>query len=414
MKRLAKRLLLFFMLATIVILAFLAGVFLAPLIRSSQSTAGVFRTQTSSRTEQDLSVLAEAWRVIERDYYDKLPDARTLTRGAVQGLVNALDDPYSAYQTSDDIASSQREIDGSLQSLGMAVEKRDDQLVVVTPLTSSPAQHAGIRTGDRIVQIDGRDTASLTLGEAVNLLRGPNGSKVLLSVVRNNTDALTFTVERGDLTSPLVSSLPLSDALYYVNVSFFDSSVSRDLNNLLQQLQSRAVRGVILDLRNNPGGYLDVAIEAAGAFIGDGVIVSQQGRAGVYTWSYQDQGKQIVIEGPDGKKSIALRYTPLPASVFVAVLVNRGTASAAEVLAAALQDHGRAVIIGERTFGKGAVTGDYTLSDGSSIHMTNGQWFSPKGRSVTGVGLTPDVQIADDAAHPEQMVQQAAEILLAK
>ena len=159
-------------------------------------------------------------------------------------------------------------------------------------------------------------------------------------------------------------------------------------------MQNDGLRSLIIDLRNNPGGYLDTAIEIAGEFIPDGIVVSQRGRSGVYTWSYKDQGRLLVVDGPAGKQSSPVRNNePLDAAIPVVVLVNRGTASAAEALAAALQDYGRAVLVGERTFGKGAVTGDYTLSDGSSIHMTNGEWYSPKGRNVNGTGLTPDIAV---------------------
>ena len=325
-------------------------------------------------------------------------------------MVGALQDPYSAYLTPDDMASYQSEVDGSLQSIGLAIEKRDGQLVVVTPLTASPAQNAGLQPGDIIARIDDHDTATLTLGEAISLLRGPEGSKVALAVLRDS-NGLTFSVQRGGATAPLLSGRMLDNQIGYVNISFLDNTVGRDLRSLLLQMQNDGLRGLIIDLRNNPGGYLDTAIEISGQFISDGIVVSQRGRSGVYTWSYRDQGRLLVVDGPDGKQSSPVRNNqPLDAAIPLLVLTNRGTASAAEVLAAALQDYGRALLVGERTFGKGAVTGDYTLSDGSSIHMINGQWYSPKGRNVNGTGLTPDIAVAANG-DGDAILQRAVEYL---
>ena len=415
MRNLAKKLALLILAASTICLAFAAGVFLAPTLqRPTQATPSITKAPSSARTERDLALLSEAWRLIERDYYGKPVDQQALVQGAIQGMVNALDDPYSAYLTADQVASSQMEVDGSLQSLGMAVERRDGELVVVTPLTSSPAQRAGIQPGDRILRIDDHDTASLTLGEAIGLLRGPAGSTVQLTVVRDATDPLVLTIERAALGIPLLDSRMLPDSIAYVKLSFFGNTVARDLAAFFQQINGQNLRGIILDLRNNPGGYLDVAIEMAGQFIPEGIIVSQQGRLGTYTWSYRDQGSLLVLDGPDGRKSSPLRRREPVPSVPLVVLLNRGTASAAEVLAIALQDHGKAVLIGERTFGKGAVSGDYTLSDGSSIHMTNGQWLSPKGRIVTGQGVTPDIQTDDVSGEPDLVLQRAVEYVMTR
>ena len=412
MRFLTRRLLKLCFLCLVAALVFVAGVLAAPLLRPAPPVVSLLQAPAPARTEQDLALVSEAWRIIEREYYGKSLQRSQLIAGAVLGMITALEDAHSAYQTRDEVSASQREIDGSLQSLGMAIEKRDDQLVVVAPLRSSPAQRAGIQCGDQIVRIDGRDTALLTLGQAANLMRGPAGSNVSLSVVRQGTDVVTLDVQRGSLIAPLFSSQILSDGVLYVNISFFDGSVARDLSALLQTLQDSAPRGIILDLRNNPGGYLEIAIETAGQFIAEGVIVSQQGRAGTYTWSYQNAGKLIVMDGPGARRSSPVRHAALAVTTPMIVLVSRGTASAAEVLAAALQDHGRAAIMGEQTYGKGVVTGDYLLSDGSSIHLTNGQWLSPKGRSVDGIGLTPDLPVFDAPGDPEAMVQQATARLL--
>ena len=416
MKHLLRRLFTLLLALATLAAAFAAGVVVGPrLPLTATQTPGTSKAPLSARTEQDMSVISEAWRLIERDYYGATPERSDLARGAIQGLVNALADPYSAYLTDDEMKGYQSEVDGSLQSIGLAVEKRDGALVVVTPLISSPAHNAGIQPGDVIERIDGHETASLTLGEAIALLRGPEGSKVALAVLRDS-NGLTFTVQRGAATAPLLSGRMLDDSIAYVNIAFFDNTVGRDLGNMLHRMQNDGMRGLIIDLRNNPGGYLDTAIEIAGQFIAEGIVVSQRGRAGTYTWSYKDQGRLLVVDGPDGKQSSPVRSSnQLDAGTPLVLLVNKGTASAAEVLAAALQDYGRATLIGERTFGKGAVTGDYTLSDGSSIHMINGQWFSPKGRTVSGTGLTPDISAqAGSSGDADTVLNRAVELLLSK
>ncbi len=416
MKRLARRLLTLLLALATLAATFAAGVAVGPrLSLNVTQTPSTSKAPVSARTERDMAVVSEAWRIIERDYYGNAPTRDDLARGAIQGLVAALQDPYSAYLTENEMKAYQSELDGSLQSIGLAVEKRDGALVVVTPLTASPAQNAGIQPGDVIERIDGRKTASLTLGEAIGLLRGPEGSKVALAVLRDSS-GLTFTVQRGAATAPLLSGRMLAESIAYVSISFFDNTVGRDLGNLLLRMQNDGMRGLIIDLRNNPGGYLDTAIEIAGQFIPDGVVVSQRGRAGTYTWSYKDQGRLLVVDGPDGKQSSPVRtINQLDARTPLVVLINKGTASAAEVLAAALQDYARATLVGERTFGKGAVTGDYTLSDGSSIHMINGQWFSPKGRTVSGTGLTPDIAAeANSSERADTVLDRAVEYLLSK
>lgn len=414
MKRALRRGITLLLLGVLVTAAFAAGVYYAPVLRSTQPIAAVLRSPTSTHTEQSMGVLQEAWRLIERDYYGDAPDQATLISGAVHGLVNALGDPFSAYQSAADVASYQLELDGSLRSLGMAVEKRDDQLLVVTPLTSSPAQRAGIYPRDHIIAIDGRDTAALTLGEAMALLRGPEGSTVSLTVVRNATDVLPFTIERASLRAPLFAAHLYPDGVLYINIALFDGSVARDLRLALQENEPSGLRGIILDVRNNPGGYLDSAIEIAGFFIREGVIVTQETRTGAFRWSFAEGGKLLVVEGPAGRSASPVRQGALAADVPVVILVNEGTASAAEVLVAALQDYGRAVVMGQPTFGKSAVGGDYSLSDGSSVHLTNGQWSSPKGRSVRNSGLAPDVQIPCAPEDGDAIIRQAVAYLLAR
>lgn len=409
MNMLLRRGLTLLLLGVLVALAFAAGVYYAPAIRAAHPLPAVRTAPTSARTEQALSVLHEAWRLIERDYYGQLPDETTLVSAAVHGLVSALDDPFSAYQSAAEVASFQRELDGSLQSLGMAVEKRDHQLIVVAPLSASPAQRAGIYPRDQIVTIDGRETAGLTLGEAMALLRGPRGSTVSLTVIRNSTDVLPFTIERATEETPFFAAHLYPDGMLYVNISLFDSSVARDLRQALQQHDVTNLRGIVLDLRNNPGGFLDVAIEIAGFFIGDGLIVTQETRAGRYQWSFANDGRLLVIDGPDGRSTSPVRQGTLAVRVPVVALVNEGTASAAEVLAAALQDHRRAVLLGQPTFGKSAISGDYTLSDGSAIRLSNGRWLSPNGRTVENGGLVPDERMPAAPDDSDALITRAME-----
>jgi carboxyl-terminal processing protease len=388
---------------------FVAGVRSAPYIANLgvQPETEAASTVASSRTEQALSTFIEAWRLIESDYFGRPLDEQALVQGAIEGMVDALDDPYSAYLTPGEMSSAQSEAEGSLESLGMAVEKKDGLLAVIAPLAGSPAEQAGIQPGDVIESIDGRDTIGLTLGEAVRLLRGPAGSEVTLSIMRDRGAPFSLSIERNPLAAPVVQTRFLDNGLAYVNITSLADPAPRLLEQFLQQEQADQAQGLILDLRNNPGGYVDIAVEVAGLFIPDGPIVSEQSQAGTFTWSYADKGRQLIVDGPQGRKSSAGRSGTLAPTVPMAVLVNRGTASAAEVLAAALQDRGRALLVGEQTFGKGSVTGDYGLTDGSGIHLTNGQWFSPNGQNVSGQGLTPDIQVSDTRGDPDPVLTQA-------
>jgi len=414
MKKLARAFLVVAFIFAISSGAFVAGIVVSPaaqhVLHREQSLSP--RVSPSASAEADTSVFWEAWNIVQHQYYGNPVGQQTLLRGAIEGLVNALDDPYSAYLTSDEVAGSQSELNGDLQSLGMAIEKRDGRLVVVAALAGSPAQRAGIQSGDLIARIGSRDTASLTLSDALSLLRGPAGSRVSLTIMRGDSAPLIVDVNRDSLTIPLVTGRMLSDDIAYLQIAAVVASAPRDVITVLQQLTDQEPRGLVLDLRNNPGGFLDAAVEIAGQFIADGTIVSQHTRDGVITWSYSDNGKVLIVAGPDGKQAIPVRNTAMATDIKLVVLVNRGTASAAEVLAAALQERGQAILVGERTFGKGSVSGDYVLSDGSSVHITNGQWLSPTGRNVSGQGLMPDIPIQDSPGDNDAILARGIEYLL--
>lgn len=403
-RSLARRLLLVLALAVCATATFLAGVLLAPALRPALLAVA---PTPSPPSDQTLNPFWEVWRLIEREYYGAPPDKQALVGGAIHGLVNALGDPHSSFMTTDDVTAMEQEIAGDLQSIGMAVEKRDDMLTVIAPLSSSPAQVAGVRSGDRIARIDGRDTALLTLGEAVRLLHGPPGSTVTLTIWRGD-GAVDLIVQRGAAPIALFSAYALSESYHYVNIRAFSPTVARDLAAYLRQ--SGAGAGIVLDLRNNPGGYLDVAVEVAGQFIGEGIVVTQLTRGGAVSWSYSDGGRTLLVAGPEGRQQTAVRYEPLALDVPVVVLINRGTASAAEVLASALAEQRQAVLLGEHTYGKSAVSGDYRLSDGSLLHLSNGRWLTPRGRSVDSAGLSPTVV----SAAADSLIQQALDLLQAK
>lgn len=388
-------------------LGFAAGLAIAPRVaQTSQPATGASpRLLSSTRTTQDTALLVEAWRIIDQQYAGGSVDAQILLRGALRGMVDALGDPYSSYSTAKEVAQSAAAGDADLQTVGMALIRASGSLLVVAPLAGSPAQAAGVQAGDRISAIDGVGASSLTLGDVLERLRSPAGTPVTLTLLRDGQSYVTTSFVRGTVSTPLLRASILPSSVAYVNITAFAGPTARELVAFLQTLEAQDVRGLVLDLRNNPGGYIDSAVEVAGQFIADGVIVTQQERAGAVVWSYSDGGKTVVIDGPDGKKMSPVRTPPLAADLPLVVLVNRGTASAAEVLAAALQDHGRAILMGEQTFGKAAVGGDYALSDGSVLHLTDGQWLSPKGRSVAGQGLSPDLSVAAAGGNDDVLAQ---------
>ncbi len=302
------------------------------------------------------------------DFYVDSVDERQLYRFAIDGMLQQLHDPYTAYLDGRELRSLTEQTSGNYGGVGLQIEYRDGAIVVVSPLADSPAEHAGITTGDRIVQVDDSSTAHWNQERAVTSLRGPQGSQVTLKIERPGVmGLLTYKLTRAQIhaRSVRLATLLGTDGVGYIELYSFSQSTAQELAEAIDSLKTAGMKSLILDLRFNPGGLLDEGVSVADLFLDPGqLVVSTRGRAPNATRELKDNDPQ--------------RYPTLP----LVVLVNGATASAAEIVAGALQDHDRAAIIGTTSYGKGLVQSVYTLSPTVSLKMTTSKWYTPSGRTI--------------------------------
>jgi len=316
-------------------------------------------------------------------YYTERLDERELLYGAIRGMVEGLGDPYSRFLTPEEYQRFQSiDLEGEFVGIGVQIAIRDGRVVVIAPLAGSPAERAGVRAGDIILEIDGRSTEGLTLDETVGLLRGELGTPVTLKVQHADGTTEEITIISEVITVDPVDYRLEEEGIGYIRVTTFNRKAGREFDQALQDLLAAGIGGLILDLRGNPGGLLDEAIAIASNFIDGGAILKSTDRH--TTRTYPTQGNNL----PN-----------LP----LAVLIDRGTASAAEILAGAIQDHRMGVLIGERSFGKGLIQTPFTLSDGSAVILTTAEYTTPSGHRVQDFGLVPDIPVSGE----EEQLQAA-------
>ncbi len=379
---------------------------------------------TAFTTEQQL--LSEVWRIVDRAYVDDtfnhqnwwLVRQRALQRplpnreaayDAIQKMLATLDDPFTRFMRPDQYRSLQTNTSGELTGVGLQItqESSSGELKVIAPIEGSPAEQAGIKPRDRILKIDGVLTSQLTLDEAAERMRGPIGSQVMLTVVSEHEDtakARDLEIVRNRITlNPVYAELrkqPDGNSIGYIRLSQFNANAAAEVANAIRRLESQQANAYILDLRSNPGGLLQAGIEVARLWLDEGTIVYTVNRNGIQ----------------DSFSAIGKALTPDP----LVVLVNQGTASASEILAGALQDNGRAQLVGERTFGKGLIQSLFNLSDGSGLAVTIAKYETPNHNDINKLGISPDVpvplepsitreQISTDA---DQQYQAAVDLLL--
>ncbi len=334
--------------------------------------------------EAGFGILDEIYDVIRQDFVDQgSVDPGVLRQGAIDGLIQALADAHTMYIDPESYALGIDVISGEFEGIGARVEQDpvSREIVIVTPFRDSPAERAGIRAGDVVLAVDGESTAGWSVSQAVRRIRGPQDTDVTLSVRHSNGDTEDITITRATINIPTVFTRDIEDAdgkpindLAYVELEQITERTVPDLTTTLRDIEDKGYRGLILDLRRNPGGSLNATIDVADLFLQSGVILIQVDKDGNETTFRADAG--------DVAESIPL-----------VVLVGKGSASGAEVIAAALRDNGRAVLIGESTFGKGAVNHLRTLSDGGALYITIARWLTPKGEQIEGIGLSPDIQV---------------------
>jgi len=337
-------------------------------------TSGVHHRVVATDDAYDtLKVFSEVLTLVRHNYVEST-DSRELIFGAIRGMLEALD-PHSSFMPPELYKEMQIETQGSFGGLGIEITVRERYLTVVAPIDGTPADRAGIVAGDRIIRIDGVPTKDMTLVDAVRKLRGPKGTPVTITILREGQDPFDVTVTRDIIEVHSVRTSDLGEGIGYVRLISFQERTSRDLQEELKALREKGMRGLVLDLRNNPGGLLTQAVQIADLFLEKGkLIVYTEGRAKSQNLSFVDQHDN-------------------PQDFPMVVLVNKGSASASEIVAGALQDHQRAVVVGTQTFGKGTVQTVIPLNDGSGLRLTTAKYFTPNKRAIDGAGLTPDIVV---------------------
>jgi carboxyl-terminal processing protease len=363
----------------------------AAVARSARTAAPA---SVSPEFQEQFQTFWETWSLVDREYYDHgALDAQKLTRGAIKGMLEALGDPHTLYLDPDMSEVSDAELRGGFEGIGVHVDLVDGRLRVVAPIEGSPSEKAGLRAGDYLLQADGKDLAGLPLLQAVNLIRGPRGSAVRLLVQRDGwAEPRPFDVTRADVKLESVRTRLLDGNVVYVRINTFAGTTAHDLRAPLDRLLDAHPRGLVLDLRANPGGYLQAALDVASEFIPDGVLLTEE---------YADGRREVFRAKPGG------HATEVP----IAVLVDHGSASAAEIVAGAIRDRGRGVLVGEQTFGKGTVQHVHALADHSTVRITIARWLTPNEQPLNGVGLAPDLAVAAGSGNADPVLDRALQYL---
>ncbi len=342
-------------------------------------TAGHARSLSTETTAElpldELQTFSQVLHRIKSDYVEPVED-RKLLENAIRGMLAGLD-PHSAYLDRDEFKALQDGTSGEFGGLGIEISTENNFLKVISPIDDTPAKRAGIRSGDLIIKIDNKPTKGLNLHDAVKLMRGRPGSDVTLTIVRDSEELpFDVTITRAIIEIKSVKSRMLEDGFGYIRISQFQNRTAERLLRHISHLRKKAggsLKGLILDLRDNPGGVLSAAVAVSDAFLEDGVIVYTEGRVADSNMRFNATPTDILKGGP------------------MVVLVNGGSASASEIVAGALQDHRRAVIMGSKTFGKGSVQTIQPINNGSALKLTTARYYTPSGRSIQAEGIEPDV-----------------------
>ncbi|HEY3079527.1 MAG TPA: S41 family peptidase [Chloroflexota bacterium] len=348
------------------VLAFVLGAVLSPLVSQAQDA------------RPELTAFWKAWDLAHEHfvYRDALLSERML-QGAIAGMVDALgDEGHTRYLSPDDVRRERQAARGSYDGIGAEVNMRDGRPIVVAPLEGSPAERAGLRAGDGIVAVDGQDVTSFSLSELVEKVRGPRGSTVTLTVVRaSDPTGVDLAITRDEIrVSPVSWTMVPGTAVGHVRINRFAATTTDELKAAIKEAREGGAEALLIDLRNNPGGQLHQVVSSASQFLGEGDVLLEEDAKGE-------------------RKSYPVQPGGLATDLPIAVLINRGSASASEIFAGAIQDHRRGPVVGERSFGTGTVLFPYDLPDGSQLYLGVAQWLTPQGRVIRKAGIKPDVAV---------------------
>jgi len=327
-----------------------------------------------SPSEIDFSLFWHVWDLVKEKYVGPI-DYQKMFYGAISGMVNALGDPYTAFMNPEEAQTFTNEMKGTFEGIGAEVGIKNNQLLIIAPLEDSPAKKAGLLSGDKILKINGQDTTGLSLSEAVSKIRGPKGTEVKLLISREGfSEPKEFTIVRDLIKVKSVSWEMKNSEIAYIRLRSFDENSANEFKDAATEILAKNPRGIILDLRDNPGGYLDSSVEIASEFIPKGVIVYEKFKDG--------RKKEYKATGNATLEKFKL-----------VVLINKGSASASEIVAGAIKDYRRGTLVGEQTFGKGSVQDLDELKGGAAIRITIAWWLTPSGRSINEEGIKPDMVV---------------------
>lgn len=378
----------------------------------------VVNQNSPSSVNVDFSLFWDVWQRVTHSYIDRATiDPQKMVWGAISGMVSSLGDPYTTYLLPQDNKDFKENLGGAFEGIGAELDLKDGHVIIRSPLKGMPAEKAGIMAGDYIMKVDDEDTTGWSVQQAVNKIRGPKGTTVKLSILHpNDGKPVDISIVRNTISVPSVvwwikpvsqiteisgvaaaKNLPQNTTVAYIRLSQFGDNTNADWEKAVAEVlaDGSSVGGLILDVRNNPGGYLEGAVYIASEFVKNGTIVSQVNSDG----TKQDY--------PVDRRG---RLMNIP----MVVLINKGSASAAEIVSGALRDYKRATLVGETSFGKGSVQTPEDLPDGSSVHITTGRWLLPRGDSISKKGITPDIVVPMDAvsATGDAQLAKAVELLV--
>lgn len=365
---------------------------------------GAYGKRTAQGTESKeiyeyLRTFSDVIDLVKRNYVEEVKD-KDIVYAAIKGILESLD-PHSSFLPPDMYKEMQTDTKGEFGGIGIEITLKDGFPTVITPIEDTPAFKAGMKSGDHIVKIDGKTTKNMSLVDVVKLIRGPKGKAVTLSVVREGAQGIKeYTVVRDTIQVKSIKFRMLSEEYGYIRLAQFQEKTSKDLDNALKELQKsnkgKPLKGLVLDLRNDPGGLLEQAVEVTDRFLEEGLIVSIEGRGGKKA---PEENKMKFMAQKKGTK-----YTgPL------VIIVNEGSASASEIVAGALQDYKRAIIVGTKSFGKGSVQTIFPLSDGSAVRLTTAKYYTPKGRSIQSEGIVPDITVENTFVKSKEKITPLTE-----
>lgn len=332
-----------------------------------------------SRQVVDLTKFWDTYELIQKRYVGEI-DKSKASEGAVKGLVESLGDPFSMYLDTDAKKALSEELSGSFEGIGAMLDQKDGAVTIIAPLAASPAAKIGLKAGDIIIKVDGKSTEGKSVDEVAKTIRGPKGTEVIVTVYRQGEDApLDFKIVRENIkVDSVTSSMKGADSnIGYISISQFGDDTVELTQKAVNDLVAKNPKALIIDLRNNPGGYLNAVAPIAGLFIPPSVIVREQ---------FKGKPEEVI-------RSVA---TPVMPTTPIYILVNNGSASAAEILAGALQDYKRAILVGSKTYGKGSVQDIVDLKDESALRITIAEWLTPNSRHINKVGIEPDVAVTGD------------------